>query len=668
MHFNKSVSVGITLLVSSGLGLALVGCGGGNSGGIDNEFQGYGHLAGQVTVPGGNGVEGVVVVAEKVDNGLTPTVSRAVQNRGRADLSRAEVPGKHSTFTDASGGYHFSDLPAGLYTVTAQKVGVGAALRTNVAVRSRETTVVNLELTPTGHVTGKATVEGREDNSFLIVAILGTSYLAVTTVDGSYEISNVPVGTYTVSAFDPGTGRRGEVPNVTVAAGQTTEGVDVEIGGGPQRTDNLVARKLDAAPADIGDPDADVWQEADYYQVEVTNDEGSTGQVYGGEFNMTKSKLGIGPIPVTMKAAYVPGGDVYFLLEWEDKSATNDVNRRRWFYDVPSLFPPDGIIPGWNEVTPPSAGWTVNLNDDKFGLMFDIDGQAATDGVDNLVLSQPATFTQKGCAVACHETLGMGVPIGQVDLWHWKTSRSNPQGLVNDQYSGVFGGVTKKRSTDAGTATETQNYRGDKKTGGPDQVWDGTAQFLVTAGGSGNLDPANFLLSGHTKALEGDVANGDAIYKARCQTCHQANGQGVGKDFTSPSLARKTPAELFAKLKTGSMAQYMPGGPNPIDSDVQDVVARLYGFFGVPGYVLGVPAAGESSGDLVVLNSSPEAPGNGVYSNGRYRVIVRRRLNTGHEDDVLFDPTKSYTFGLAIMDGDGKNHAGKWVNTLQFAP
>lgn len=648
------------------VGLALIGggCGGGGSEG--GNAQEFGAILGHVTLPGGEPAAGIVVVAEKVENGLTPTVSQALRRRSREPLESA--PGYHVTQTEADGSYQFNNLPVGTYVVSTQKPSVGAAVQRNVTVRRRETTVVNLELTPTGRIAGTVTVAGRDDHSFLIVAILGTSYLALTAADGSYVMSDVPVGTYTVSALDPETGRRGEAPNVTVTAGQTTAGVDFEIGGGPQRTDNLVARRLEVAPADIGDPDADVWQKADYYQVDVTNDEGSTGQVYKGEFNMTKSKLGIGPITVTMKAAYVPGQDVYFLLEWDDPSGVNDLNRRRWFYDVPSLFPPDGFIPGFNEVTRPSAGWTVNLNDDKFGLMFDIDGQAATDGVENLVLSQPATFAQKGCAVACHEALGMGVPIGQVDIWHWKTSRSNPQGLVNDQRSGVFGGVTKGRGTDAGTATETQNFRGDKKTGGPDQVWDGTEQFLVTAGGSGNLDPANFLLSGHTKPLEGDVARGDALYKANCLRCHQADGKGMGRDFTSPNMARKTPAELFDKLKTGSMKAYMPGAPNPSDSDVQDVVARLYGFFGVPGYVLGVPAAGESSGDLVVLNSVPGAPGDGVYRNGRYRVVVRRRLNTGHEDDVQFDPTKSYTFGLAIMDGDGKNHAGKWVNTLQFAP
>jgi len=572
------------------------------------------------------------------------------------------------TQTAGDGSYRFSNLPVGIYVVSTQKPSVGAAVQQQVAVRSRQTTVVNLELTPTGRIAGKATVAGRDDNSFIVVAILGTSYLALTQADGSYVISDVPVGTYTVSALDPETGRRGELPNVTVRAAQTTADVNLEIGVGPQPTANLVARKLDMAPPDIGDPEADVWQQTDYYQVDVTAEEGSTGQVYGGEFNMTKSKLGIGPLPVTMRAIYVPGQEIYFLIEWNDWTNTNDPHRRRWFFNMPTLFPPDGIIPGWNEVTPPSEGWTIHFNDDKVALMFDIDGQAATDGVDNLVLSQPATFAQKGCAVACHESLEMGVPIGQVDIWHWKTSRSNPQGLVNDQYSGVFGGVTKKRSTDAGTPTEIRNFRGNNKTGGPDQVWDGTEQFIVTAGGSGNLDPAYYLLSGHTKPLEGDVANGHTLYQAHCQSCHGANGKGVGKDFTSPNMARKRPDELFAKLKTGSMKAYMPGGPNPSDSDVQDVVARLYGFMGVPGYVLGVPAPGESSGDLVVLNSKPDAPGNGVYSNGRYRLVIKRRLHTGHEDDVQFDPARSYTFGLAVMDGDGKNHAGKWVNTLQFAP
>jgi hypothetical protein len=43
-------------------------------------------------------------------------------------------------------------------------------------------------------------------------------------------------------------------------------------------------------------------------------------------------------------------------------------------------------------------------------------------------------------------------------------------------------------------------------------------------------------------------------------------------------------------------------------------------------------------------------------------------LNTGYADDVQFDPVakKEYVFGVAVMDKDGKNHAGSPRQILQF--
>jgi len=426
-------------------------------------------------------------------------------------------------------------------------------------------------------------------------------------------------------------------------------------GGGGKQTTDLEARKVSDEGAALN-----YLQSGDFYKVTVTNEEGSLNWTYPGEFNMTGSKNGIGPIDVTMRAAYT-STDLYLMLTWQDKTKTNDLNRRRWLFNVKDLFPPDGFIPGFNETVPVQEGWSVNLNDDKFGLMFAIDNpdNITTDGTNNIGLPAGTTFTQHGCGVACHAALDMAPPNGKVDLWHWKTSRSNPQGLVNDQW----GGDGAKRSTDPGTPTEVRNFLagGNNKTSGPDQVWDGTAQVV----NGRTLDPADFLLSGHTLKIEGDANAGQTIYEQRCQGCHQANGKGVGKDLTSPALARWTSAQLKAKVKTGSMAQYMPGAPNPSDTDVNNIVARLRGFFGVPGYILGVPAPGESSGDLVVLNA-----GN-VYNaaTGTYTVVVKRKLDTGDAAfDVKFEPGKPYIFGLAIMDRDGKNHAGKHVNKLKLLP
>jgi len=45
------------------------------------------------------------------------------------------------------------------------------------------------------------------------------------------------------------------------------------------------------------------------------------------------------------------------------------------------------------------------------------------------------------------------------------------------------------------------------------------------------------------------------------------------------------------------------------------------------------------------------------YADGGWMLMLYRRLNTGHEDDVLFNPIKSYSFALAVFDNSGSDHS-----------
>jgi PAS domain S-box-containing protein len=82
----------------------------------------------------------------------------------------------------------------------------------------------------------------------------------------------------------------------------------------------------------------------------------------------------------------------------------------------------------------------------------------------------------------------------------------------------------------------------------------------------------------------------------------------------------------------------------------------------VPGYVLEKPVG--SRGDI-------EAKG--VWENGKWNVEFKRSLNTGHDDDVQFETTRTYRFGIAVMDntggfeGFGKGHSfDLGARTLEF--
>ena len=45
------------------------------------------------------------------------------------------------------------------------------------------------------------------------------------------------------------------------------------------------------------------------------------------------------------------------------------------------------------------------------------------------------------------------------------------------------------------------------------------------------------------------------------------------------------------------------------------------------------------------------------YANGEWMVMLYRKLNTGYEDDVVFNPMKKYSFALAVFDDSGSDHS-----------
>jgi len=62
----------------------------------------------------------------------------------------------------------------------------------------------------------------------------------------------------------------------------------------------------------------------------------------------------------------------------------------------------------------------------------------------------------------------------------------------------------------------------------------------------------------------------------------------------------------------------------------------------VPGYVVSRPDG--SRGDIDAV---------GFWENGRWVVVMRRLLNTGHDDDVVFNPPKALPLGVSVVDDGG---------------
>jgi hypothetical protein len=60
----------------------------------------------------------------------------------------------------------------------------------------------------------------------------------------------------------------------------------------------------------------------------------------------------------------------------------------------------------------------------------------------------------------------------------------------------------------------------------------------------------------------------------------------------------------------------------------------------IPGYML----------NRVWKGSFADVKTKGVWQNGKWSVMMSRRLQTGYDDDVQFNTRKTYPFGIAVFD------------------
>ena len=45
------------------------------------------------------------------------------------------------------------------------------------------------------------------------------------------------------------------------------------------------------------------------------------------------------------------------------------------------------------------------------------------------------------------------------------------------------------------------------------------------------------------------------------------------------------------------------------------------------------------------------------YGDGGWTLMLYRKLDTGHEDDVVFNAVKRYSFAMAVFDNSGSDHS-----------
>ena len=442
-------------------------------------------------------------------------------------------------------------------------------------------------------------------------------------------------------------------------------------------SENLSAIPIDPAeaPVDCEDP---IWDEAT--EISVTSTTMDAGMLYGdGQLNMSGTLGGTltfnrGDDPnLRLTALYTTGGsEVYIRARWDD--AIFNLDRRRALFNGPAD----------PEKADDPAGYTSQLNDDKIGLAFEIDADTSSGFGD---------FADVGCFAACHNIGTVEEPefdmrpgTGKVDIWHWKTSRSEPVGYVNDQFADPEGG----RQTDAGVGIEKRNRAAGNNRSGPMVIQDGTEQMITFGPRNGlTLDSSFILLDGHTFDVSGrDADNGEVLYLADCVGCHGPNGEGglVPVPLDTKKFGRLSDAELDTLIATAPPPHASAAYLALSEEAKADLRLRTFAFWGTPGYYLMEPSGSaadvttmselnysEAGIEALVNITESQAPDNNSrlnkykFEQDGYCVVMTRELDTTHDDDTQFVIREEpYVFGVALMDNDGKNHVGNAKLNLNF--
>jgi hypothetical protein len=127
-------------------------------------------------------------------------------------------------------------------------------------------------------------------------------------------------------------------------------------------------------------------------------------------------------IGITFKSVY-KGDEIFFLAIWSD--STKDIIKKEWIFDDPE--------------------WDIESSEeDSLAFNWNIDDSVAD-------------FNNQGCAVLCHPPqMKTNAASEKVDVWEWKSARTNPSGWIDDKWMGpsgrdgddkVAGGIEENKQT-----------------------------------------------------------------------------------------------------------------------------------------------------------------------------------------------------------------------------
>ena len=289
------------------------------------------------------------------------------------------------------------------------------------------------------------------------------------------------------------------------------------------------------------------------------------------------------------------GSDIYFLIEWEDDMDSKD--RQSWYFD-----PSDKLWKGEHKY---ANATDDKFYEDKFAFLFPIGT------VDN--------FSASTCYATCHDSNGeianakdkhtrhyLTTVDQKIDMWHWKRVRGTHNDRVDDQRITYI----------APPYTSASNGRG----GDPGVDGDGTQ--------SGYSDNKQTLFNGVADvSVPLYVIPGGTDY------------------FWIPEAQLGVEAMLVTAVDENGVLTYNGGTIDPT---------------GDTGYDQGT---GNKRFPSILTRDFLGARGDvevkAMHNGTGWVCEVKRKLNTGDVDDVVFDPTAELDFGFAIFDNSAIAHAIK---------
>jgi len=309
---------------------------------------------------------------------------------------------------------------------------------------------------------------------------------------------------------------------------------------------------------------------------------------------------------------------IYFRVTWSD--STENTRRKRWSYD--------------------GNTWTRGgENEDRLYFMFEIVGAMGTSSP-GFMSGTTTPFSQGGCTISCHGDGMMRLDPGRVDTWHWKATRTDPAGFLDDKFMVAADPGQNGRKSDEGTAAYIEN----KDTAGTGPGWrsargyNANPDFLFMLPEDDDFTVARTDNAGFAA---GNILPG---YVQRVPGNSRADVWTKGK-FDNGTWT----VEFCRALDSGST--WETGGPVRLREDISWRDGDT-----IPGYVT-VPPIG-SFGDVKAM---------GRWVGGFWTVEICRDLDTGNPDDVVFTTNDTMVMSLGIADNSGGTHNGAPSVNLEWA-